>query len=316
MQETAQFLEFLAAAFGFALAMWPLLKSRHPGRWSGFVVYGLVFATPLIIAAENVPLRAVACVLTIELYFKMIDFAGQPAGEDQRFSRYARFLIPVPILLVCLRQRTRRGSCDFSRLLVSLGAALVFALCFETVLWLSHSQMVRSSFLLDHTLKFFLFTVAIESLSRMLHRLEQAAGFETPPLIDSAFRSRTVSEFWYRYNTRVHSWFDCNVFLPAGGRRSPVRAILLTFFLSAILHEVGFAIATSRVDGYQFAFFLLQAPAVVLGRAIQQKTKASPAAGVALHVSTILWMWATSMLFFHGVDRVFPFFYAADPWLS
>ena len=26
-------------------------------------------------------------------------------------------------------------------------------------------------------------------------------------------------------------------------------------------------------------------------------------------------MWLTSMLFFHGVARVFPFFYAADPWL-
>jgi len=194
-------------------------------------------------------------------------------------------------------------------------AALVFVFCFVIALWSSDSQRIRSSFLFDHTLKFVLFTVAIESLSRMLHGVEKAAGFETPPLIDSAFRSRTVGEFWYRYNTRVHSWFDRNVFLPAGGRRSPVRAIFLTFFVSAILHEVGFAIATSRLDGYQFAFFLLQAPAVVIGRAIQQEFKANTTGRVALQITTILWMWATSMLFFHGVDRVFPFFYAAEPWL-
>ena len=67
----------------------------------------------------------------------------------------------------------------------------------------------------------------------------------------------------------------------------------------------------SRLDGYQFAFFLLQAPAVVIGRTIQQKTKANLAARIA----TVLWMWLTSMLFFHGVARVFPFFYAAEPWL-
>lgn len=315
MQETAQFLGFLAAAFGFALAMWPLLKSRRLSRWSGFLVYGVVFVAPVIIAPEHMQLRALACVLTIELYFKMIDFAGQSPGENQRFRSYARFLLPFPVLLVCLGQRLRRGSCDISRLLVALCAALVLVFCISAVLWSSDSQRIRSSFLLDHTLKFVLFTAAIESLSRMLHGLEQAAGFDTPPLIDSAFRSRTVGEFWYRYNTRVHSWFDRNVFLPAGGRRSPVRAVFLTFFISAILHEVGFAIATSRLDGYQFAFFLLQAPAVVVGRAIQQKTKAGPAARVALQVSTILWMWATSMLFFHGVNRVFPFFYAADTWL-
>ena len=110
--------------------------------------------------------------------------------------------------------------------------------------------MLRSSFLLDHTIKFVVFTPAIESLARLIHGLERLAGHDTMPLIDNAFRSRTVGEFWYRYNTRVHSWFDYNVFRPLGGRRSPVRAVFLTFFASAVLHELGFAIATSRCDGY------------------------------------------------------------------
>ena len=84
-------------------------------------------------------------------------------------------------------------------------AALVFVFCFVIVVWLPDSQRIRSSFLLDHTLKFVVFSVAIESLSRMLHGLEKAAGFRASPLIDNALRSRTVGEFWYRYNTRVHS---------------------------------------------------------------------------------------------------------------
>lgn len=94
-----------------------------------------------------------------------------------------------------------------------------------------------------------------------------------------------------------------------------MRAIFLTFLIGAILHEVGFAISTSRLDGYQFAFFLLQAPAVVIGRTIQQKTKANLAARIAFRISAVLWMWLTSMLFSHGVARVFRFFYAAEPWL-
>jgi len=224
MQETAQFLRFLAAAFGFAPVMWPLLKSGAIGHWSRFLVYGFVFVAPLIIAPEHIPLRALACVLSIELFFKMTACVGQPPG-DRRFPLDARFLIPVPVLLVCLRQRLRGGSCDFSRLLATMCAALVFVFCFVIVVWSPESQRMCSSFLLDHTLKFVLFTVAIESPSRMLHGLEKAAGFGAPPLIDSAFRSRTVGEFWYRYNTRVHLWFDRNVFLPVGGRRSPVRAI-------------------------------------------------------------------------------------------
>lgn len=33
------------------------------------------------------------------------------------------------------------------------------------------------------------------------------------------------------------------------------------------------------------------------------------------HSVTILWMYVTSVSFFHGVNRVFPFYYASEPWL-
>jgi hypothetical protein len=37
--------------------------------------------------------------------------------------------------------------------------------------------------------------------------------------------------------------------------------------------------------------------------------------GAAVRIVTAFWMYATSILFFHGVDRIFPFVYASDPWL-
>ena len=77
-----------------------------------------------------------------------------------------------------------------------------------------------------------------------------------------------------------------------------------------------FGIATSRLDGYQATFFLLQIPAVMLSRGFGTALQGWGAAGQIISRGlTILWFWATSVFFFHGVDRVFPFVYASEPWL-
>jgi len=36
---------------------------------------------------------------------------------------------------------------------------------------------------------------------------------------------------------------------------------------------------------------------------------------MAAHAITIVWMLMTSVLFFHGVARIFPFVYASESWL-
>ena len=318
MHDAAQFIAFLAMAFGLAIAVWPVLSLRGLPAWLAFAVGAIVLFIPLVIAPPNVKLRALACVLAIELFFKLTDYAAHrraAAGQERHFLSYAKFLVPFPVFLVRFGQPARRSPSNLSDWFAMVSALIAFALCFALVEGLSHAAMVRSSFLLDHTVKFVVFIVAIESLARSLCGMERLAGYRTKPLIDDAFRSRTVGEFWCRYNTRVHNWFEHNVFRPSGGGRWPVRAVFLTFFVSSVLHELGFAIATSRWDGYQFAFFMLQAPAVILGRHVQRIATHNTMATIVLRGLTILWMWATSMLFFHGVNRVFPFFYASDSWL-
>lgn len=317
MHYAAQFITFFCLAFGLSIALWPYCGLRGLHSWICMTVSTSVLFTPLVIAPQYVSLRALACVLTIELFFKTTDYATQRriiSNVDRRFFSYAKFLVPFPVLLVRFGHRSRSLQFHWPHLCVTFVVMFAFALGFAFVELISYVAIVRSSFLLDHTLKFFVFTFAVESLARSLHGLEHLAGYDTKPLIDNAYRSQTVGEFWCRYNTRVHSWFIHNVFRPVGGRRAPARAIFLTFLASAILHEIGFAIATSRIDGYQFAFFMLQAPAVVLWRLVQ-RVATNKFGAVVLRGSTILWMWATSMFFFHGVDRVFPFFYVSDPWL-
>ena len=82
------------------------------------------------------------------------------------------------------------------------------------------------------------FVLAIESLARALCGLERLAGFDTTPIIRNAYLSRTVSEFWRRYNSRIHDWLYRNVFQATGGRRAPVRSVLLVFLVICyVLHE-------------------------------------------------------------------------------
>lgn len=145
--------------------------------------------------------------------------------------------------------------------------------------------------------------------------LERLFGFDTAPIIDRAYLSRSPAEFWHRYNQRVRWWLTLNVFRPSGGLRAPARGIWATFVVSALLHEVAFGIATSCFDGYQALFFLLQAPAVIASRPLERLEKRGIAGALVARLITLLWLAATSMLFFRGVDRVFPFVYAGGPWL-
>jgi hypothetical protein len=112
----------------------------------------------------------------------------------------------------------------------------------------------------------------------------------------------------------VQYWLLLNLFLPSGGRRAPVQGVCVTFVFSGVLHELMFCMATSHMDGYQLAFFTMQAPAVVLSKPLSElATRGGLVGRLLARGLTILWMTATSVLFFHGVDRVAPFFYVGQP---
>ena len=282
-------------------------------------VTSAVLFAPILIPPEAIKLRALACVLAIDVFFRTVDYSRQlRLGfiEDGRFPEHVKQLLPFPVLLARYEKHssTEKARSPVELLWICVGFS-VFLSLFLSLDLIADIEVVRSSFLIDHTIKFVVVAVAVESLSQALCGLERLAGYDTTPIVDRAYSSRTVGEFWYRYNTRVHAWLEHNVFRTAGGSRRPATALLTTFFVSAILHEIGFAIATSRVDGYQFLFFILQAPAVILSRRCNRAAAGNPFVSAAVRCSTILWMWATSMFFFHDVNRVFPSFYATTPWL-
>jgi len=305
---------------GIAIISWPILKMRG---WVGSVLSGataglVLVLGPLLIPPERVMTRALISLGSADLFFKLIDYARENRrGGGGRWGDYLRFLAPLPVFLVVFRNRGRRLPApvptrpEIVRVLV--GTAVASACVAEVIA--GGGVAVSASFALNHMFRLAVFVVTIEAASEAMGGLERLAGFDIRPIIRSCFLARTPLEFWSRYNTRVHSWLESNLFRPMGGRRAPIRAVLATFFVSAVFHELMFDLALSRVDGSQFAFFMIQAPAVLASPRLERFARRSGVAGDALARSlTVVWMSVSSTLFFRGASRIFPFLDANPSW--
>jgi D-alanyl-lipoteichoic acid acyltransferase DltB (MBOAT superfamily) len=131
--------------------------------------------------------------------------------------------------------------------------------------------------------------------------------------MDAPLLAPTPAEFWRRYNRPVQQFFHENVFKPAGGMRSPIRATLIVFAVSALVHEYVFGITLGRVQGYQTLFFLLQ------GCAAAATVRVRPAGWRFWPWFAATWIFnlATSLLFFASLNGVMPFYSRELPrWLA
>lgn len=310
----------IGAAYLYAVVAWPLLRRPGPVNLLGKSLAVVPMSFAFLVSPVETGARAAVMYACTELTFKMIDYSRYCRCNDGGPLReYLRFLIPFPTLQVTFHRSPGDPVVAMNvrhEAFKLLSGTAGFLVAFAILQLIARSSLVQTSFAVDHAITFVLFIIAIESLSRALSGLERLAGLNPSPLINHAYRSQTVAEFWCRYNTRIHAWLTDNVFRPAGGARSPIRSVFAVFFVSAILHEVAFAIATSRLDGYQFAFFMSQAPAVFGTLWVQRATRKWSLPGRAIrHLVTISWFAVSSLFFFRGVDRVFPFFYVSTPWL-
>jgi hypothetical protein len=306
-------------AYGCAVVV-PLLRYRPWGRVGAFVGWcfvPIVLVCPLLIPSANVGLRAASAFASGEIIFKIVEYFRHlgKAKQSMVLRDYYRFLIPFPVLAAIYPDHKRRLLRPESRrpeILRVLAGIIGFILALLAVRTLSSFALLRSSFALNHAIMLLIFVLAIESLSRALYGLERLAGFDTRPIIQNAYRSRTVSEFWRRYNYRVHDWLYRNVFQTTGGRHAPVRSLLLVFLVSGLFHEVMFALATSRLTGYQFAFFSIQGPAALASGHLERLARRGGMVGkMTAYGATILFLAVTSVLFFDGVRKIFPFIYAS-----
>jgi hypothetical protein len=305
----------LAAVYSYSVLAGSLLMASHAARVSAAFIAAPLLALPLLVPGDRLQGRALVAFFCVDAALKIVDYGRElRRGRPARWPEYLWFLVPIPLLLVRLRERrwlTEPAGWRNVRQAL-LAAAVVGAIFF--LMWpVSYIQVVRENFWLDHVVKVAMFVVLIEAGGYLLQGVEQLLGFDTTRPMRSFFLSLTPAEFWSRYNTRVHSWLEANVYRPCGGR---IRGVLAVFFFSAVLHELMFDIATAQPDGYQFTFFILQAPAVIASPWLKRQADRYGHIGHAtVRALTIGWFVVTSIFFFRGVDRIFPITYASEPWL-
>lgn len=298
-------------------AFWTVLRAAKSWRLGAMsVAIVLVALTPLIIPPGFLSVRVVAAFLSFDAIFRLVD-ANRRAGEyvtAARFPSYLRFFVPFPVLLVTGEEHRQSRHLTTPLRVASLRTVIgvgLFALLLWLLFALQDNPVLRANFVLDHLLKSLLFGLALEVIGILAPGIERLAGFQTTSPMNRILVSRTPAEFWRRYNTRIHTWLSRNVFRPVGGARRAAVAIGLVFFVSAVFHEVAFDVALSRVDGYQFTFFMLQIPAVLISPRLERFARRGPVARFLTHTSTVAWFGATSFFFARGLGQIFPFFYTA-----
>jgi hypothetical protein len=316
MEGAARLLLAIATSWGCGTAA-GIIRFRSRGRAASWCLVPVVLACPLLIPSKNVGLRAAAACVSADLAFKMVDFFRRRARDGPGLREYVRFLVPFPVFAVVYpdhRRRLAQPDRTWPHALRILGGLAGVAVGLLLARAKRGVSPFRSSFPLDHAAMLVLFVLAIESLSQVLWGLERLAGYDVSPIIRRAFLSRSVSEFWQRYNVRVHDWFYRNVFRASGGGRHPARGLVLVFLASGLFHELMFDVATSKITGYQLAFFLIQAPPALGSRWLERLARRGGMAGrVVAHSLTLLFLSAASVLFFRGLSDIFPFIYASRP---
>jgi D-alanyl-lipoteichoic acid acyltransferase DltB (MBOAT superfamily) len=168
-------------------------------------------------------------------------------------------------------------------------------------------------FILEHCVKTVALFVALIPATAATAALWRLAGGRARDFMDAPLLAATPAEFWRRYNRPVQQFFYEDFFKRVGGLRSPVRATLVIFAVSALIHEYVFAVTLGRVQGYQTLFFLLQ------GLGVAATVRLRPA-------GWRVWLWigatwifnlTTSMFFFASVNGAFPFYSRGLPeWLA
>jgi D-alanyl-lipoteichoic acid acyltransferase DltB (MBOAT superfamily) len=164
-------------------------------------------------------------------------------------------------------------------------------------------------FAIEHSLKVSSVVLAVVLIGSALATAYRLLGGSALDPMTNLIAARTPADFWRRWNRPAQQFLNEYIFMPAGGLRRPVRATLVTFGMSGLVHEYVFGIAAGRIQGCQILFFALQGCAVVATAHIRPSGRL-----LSLWIAgTLVFNLSTSVLFFRSVDAVFPFYWPRSP---
>lgn len=298
----------ISGAFFFALGF------NRAARLITLLVLAVpISLSPLLIPPQARFLRFLASITAVMLLAKLYDLHVS-AGRGLR-PQLPQFLalLPSPFCLV-LRKLDSEPQFSMRQNLIHLTQGVVgLSLGTAVLIGVFGLDWSELSFALEHCAKvtaLFLALVPAAMAGAALWRLFVGKAREV--MVHSYF-ARTPGDFWRRYNRPAQQFFYEDVFKSVGGWRLPLRATLLTFAASALIHEYVFAIPVGRVQGYQTLFFMIQGCAV----AATMQVKPRSVTTVPWIAGTLLFNLVSSVLFFASLDGVVPFYSRGVPgWLQ
>jgi diacylglycerol O-acyltransferase-1 len=84
-----------------------------------------------------------------------------------------------------------------------------------------------------------------------------------------------LGDYWRAWNIPVHKWVLRTVYFPAMTHYGFSRygAMVLTFFVSAVMHELAIGVPLRMVRGWAFAGIMFQVPLITLTEALRRRLK-------------------------------------------
>jgi hypothetical protein len=274
-----------------------LLLLRHwPRLMCGAALAGC--GLPLLLPTSAPMWRTLTAVATSIILIKSLIFAAghvRPRGKID-FLFFMGTLLPVVRWETPLRPEPRRAVRAFLTALFQLGLLGLLVLMWPQLD--AHSPI----HLIFAQVGLYLFVAGLCNLALVKFSLR---GLDHEDAFNNPFASLTPGEFWgRRWNTAVSHLLHRYVFLPAGGRRHPLRGIFAAFAVSGAYHELLFDLGTLKFNGGMLGYFTLQGGLVAVTSRSHFVRRLARDLPVLAWFLTIVVMLTTGILFVRGMDGV------------
>jgi diacylglycerol O-acyltransferase-1 len=144
---------------------------------------------------------------------------------------------------------------------------------------------------------------------KKIHKKTQQAPFPTHTLKQQTKKRRwnaaTLGAYWRSWNLPVHKWVLRTVYFPALTRLGLSRhgAMLLTFFVSAVLHELAIGVPLRMVRGWAFWGIMFQVPLIALTEALRRRLKSDALGNLIFWLSFCVFGQPVAVLaYFHDYN--------------
>jgi hypothetical protein len=239
------------------------------------------------------------------------------AGGFLDYVRFLSFGLISPHLLYAVNRPVLASPVPWRRQLLRVSLAIsLIVLTRNAVIRLHAWSWSEGAWLLNHLILACAVALFMTAFGQCVTVFWEMTGSSNKVLINNIFLSPTPAEFWRRWSWPMHLWLYRHVYVPAGGRAHHIRATLLVFLISGLLHEFMAALALGRVTGHQMLFFLLSGFGVLASPALERLGRQGWVLQTMTRFMTITFLVASSSLMFATFQYVLPMpLYDKDFWL-